>query len=107
MTEKRRSPRVRAVHLIAYGVRGEEKEYEALEVGRTLDVSETGVRVETMTRLDQGLDLEMDIAVGEELLRLHGRVVNSEAGDDAPFETGIELTEISDEDRARLVERPE
>jgi c-di-GMP-binding flagellar brake protein YcgR len=74
-----------------------------LEIGRTLDISEHGLRVETADALELGVDLELQIAAGERLIEARGRVVHCRPEADH-HETGIQLTEIEDGDREALLE---
>jgi hypothetical protein len=73
-----------------------------IEVGRTLDVSEAGLRVETTRELLAGQDLELQIAAGDRLISAKGRVVHLEPTGTFVL-TGIEWVDISAEDLAFLV----
>jgi len=77
------------------------REEESVTVGRTIDVSETGVRLETPGHLciDDGVRLE--IAVEETIVNASGRVVHAARVGDL-IEAGIEFTVISDPDRLAL-----
>lgn len=73
-----------------------------IEVGRTLDVSAAGLRVETTRALVTGQDLELQIAAGDRLISAKGRVVHLEPTGTFVL-TGIEWVEVSAEDLAFLV----
>ena len=100
--EKRASPRIRSLNLASYVPRkGEQQEY-IISIGRTLDVSEGGAKIETHRQLDRGLELELEIAVEDQIISARGEVLYSrELGDDL-FGTGISFTSIADEDRRLL-----
>jgi hypothetical protein len=70
-----------------------------VSIGRTLDVSEGGVKVETHRRMANGTGLEMDIAVEDRIITARGEVVHSEELKNGLFGTGIRFTTISDDDR--------
>lgn len=100
--EKRASPRIRSLNLTSYLTRkGEQQEY-IVSIGRTLDVSEGGVKIETHRRLDRGLQLELEIAVEDRIISAAGEVLYSRELSDGLFGTGIGFTVIAEEDRLLL-----
>ena len=100
--EKRSSRRIRSLNLTSYTPRkGEEQQY-IVSIGRTLDVSEGGVKVETHRRLANGTELEMDIAIEDRIITAKGEVVHTEELNSGLFGPGIQCTVISDEDRGSL-----
>ena len=100
--EKRSSRRIRSLNLTSYTPRkGEEQQY-IVSIGRTLDVSEGGVKVETHRRLADGTELEMDIAIEDRIITAKGEVVHTEELKNGLFGTGIRFSAISDEDRESL-----
>ena len=101
--EKRGSRRIRSLNLTSYTPkRGDEQEY-IVSIGRTIDVSDGGVKVETHRKLAEGTKLDMDIAIEEKIVTATGEVVHSEELENGLFGTGIRFTSISDEDREALV----
>ncbi len=100
--EKRASPRIRSLNLTSYiPKKGERQEY-IISIGRTLDVSEGGAKVETHRQLDKGTELELDIAVEDEIISAKGEVVYSEDLGDGLFGTGISFISIDEKDRRLL-----
>lgn len=103
--DRRRSPRVESIHLVTFEAEGAEGVgASAVEVGRTLDVSVTGLRVETPTHLAVGRELDLEIAVGERVVRATGRVMHVEEAAEGLWEVGVQFTEVSREDQRALVE---
>ncbi len=100
--EKRASRRIRSLNLTSYTPKKGDKQEYIVSIGRTLDVSEGGVKVETHRKLDNGTELEMDIAVEEKIITAKGEVVHTEELKSGLFGTGIRFTSISDEDRKIL-----
>lgn len=100
--EKRASRRIRSLNLTSYTPKKGDKQEYIVSIGRTLDVSEGGVKVETHRKLDNGTELEMDIAVEEKIITAKGEVVYTEELKNGLFGTGIRFTSISDEDRKIL-----
>jgi hypothetical protein len=73
-----------------------------VEVGRTLDVSEAGIRVETARQLQPAQELDIQIAAGDRLVTARGRVVYSEPTGSLAV-TGIAWVTIAPDDLDRLV----
>jgi c-di-GMP-binding flagellar brake protein YcgR len=100
--ERRTSRRIRALNLTSYTPKkGDSQEY-IVSIGRTLDVSEGGVKVETHRKLAKGTELEMDIAIEDKIITAKGEVVHTEELKNGLFGTGIRFTSISEEDRKSL-----
>ena len=71
-------------------------------MGRTIDVSETGVRLETPGHLCIDDKVRLEIAVEERVVNASGRIVHAARVGDL-IEAGIEFTAIADEDRLALI----
>lgn len=99
-SERRRSPRVRALYHIVITSEGMDEE-QRITVGRTLDVSETGVRVETPGPLCIDESVRLEIAIEETVVNASGRVIHASRQGDL-IEAGIEFTVIDDAERLAL-----
>ena len=100
--EKRASPRIRSLNLASYVPKKDEKQEYIISIGRTLDVSEGGAKIETHRKLDRGLQLELEIAVEDQIISAKGEVLYSTELADGLFGTGIRFTAIAEEDRRLL-----
>jgi len=100
--EKRASRRIRTLNLTSYTPKKADEQEYIVSIGRTLDVSEGGVKVETHRKLEDGAELEMDIAVEDKIITAKGEVVHTEDLGNGLFGTGIRFTSISEEDRDSL-----
>jgi len=100
--EKRTSRRIRALNLTSYTPKKGDRQEYIVSIGRTLDVSEGGVKVETHRKLANGTELEMDIAIEDKIITAKGEVVHTEELKNGLFGTGIRFTSISEEDRTSL-----
>jgi hypothetical protein len=100
--EKRVSRRIRSLNLASYTPRKADRQEYIVSIGRTLDVSEGGVKVETHRQLANGTELEMDIAIEDNIITAKGEVVYTEELKNGLFGTGIRFTAISEEDRRSL-----
>jgi hypothetical protein len=100
--EQRKSRRIRSLHLTSYVPRqGGEQKY-IVSIGRTLDVSQGGVKVEVHRELAEGTELDMDIAIEDRLLTAKGVVVYAKPLPNGLYGTGIRFTAISEDDLALL-----
>ena len=100
--EHRQSRRIRSLHLTSYvPKKGREQEY-IISIGRTLDVSKGGVRVEVHRELAKGTELDMDIAIEDRVITAKGEVVHVEPLSGGLYGTGIRFTAISEADLALL-----
>ena len=100
--EKRGSRRIRSLNLTSYTPKiGDQQEY-IVSIGRTIDVSQSGVKVETHRILAAGTKLDMDIAIEDKIVTATGEVVHTEELENGLFGTGIRFTKISDQDREAL-----
>ena len=111
---RRRAPRVRSINLVAYVGKRRERQTTPIALGKTLDLSPLGVRIEVNTELKEGDLLDLEIGAGERLVRAEARVVHvpsPETGEDlffelvdgGFFEIGAEFTNLADRDRAVLL----
>ena len=101
--EKGGSRRIRSLNLTSYTPKKGDRQEYIVSIGRTLDVSEGGVKVETHRKMADGTELDMDIAIEDKIVTARGKVVHTEALENGLFGTGISFTSISDEDREALV----
>ncbi|UCG21043.1 MAG: PilZ domain-containing protein [Deltaproteobacteria bacterium] len=100
--EKRASPRIRSLNLASYVPKKDEQQEYIISIGRTLDVSEGGAKIETHRKLDRGLQLELEIAVEDQIISARGEVLYSTELADGLFGTGIRFTAIAKEDQRLL-----
>ncbi len=67
-------------------------------MGRTLNLSETGILLETSIQMTPGQHVDMEIALKNDLIDARGTVAHSKAADDDNYHTGIEFTHVSNAD---------
>ena len=72
-------------------------------MGRTIDLSRSGVRFKVSTGLEEGDLLELEIGAGEKLIQAEARVVHIELAEGGLLEIGAEFTSLSRQDRAVLL----
>jgi hypothetical protein len=100
--EKRGSPRIRSLNLTSYVPKKDEQQEYIISIGRTLDVSEGGAKIETHRKLDRGVQLELQIAVEDRIISARGEVLYSRDLGRGLFGTGIRFTSIDEEDKRLL-----
>ena len=79
MTEKRNFIRHDAVHLIDYLVVDQVGHPGTHSMGRTLDVSSNGLKLETTHPLHPGEKLQLTVGLANDLIDLTGTVVHSKS----------------------------
>lgn len=102
-SERRRQPRYDSLNL-SYVLVDEAGSFIEQGVGRTLNVSESGLCLETNIETNTRQSLLLTIALEDELIELKGKIIYCKAGSGAMFETGVAFTEISEKDAGTLQE---
>ena len=91
--ERRRCPRIHALNLISYSCLDETENIVAQGMGRTLNVSEYGILLETYVSIDPKYSIALSIGLGNELINIKGQIIYSKPGKNDKFEAGIEFLE--------------
>ena len=66
-------------------------------IGRTLNVSETGILLETHFPIESDQNVELTLGFEEDLVNLKGKVIHLLNGETGKFEMGIQFTDIDEE----------
>lgn len=99
--EKRKFIRLDSLHLLDYLIidsNGNECDYS---MGRTLDVSINGIKMETLQEIPMGSTLVITIGIEENLVDISGRPVYSSENDNR-YITGIEFQKVNAQNRTVL-----
>jgi c-di-GMP-binding flagellar brake protein YcgR len=95
--EKRKHFRIDSSNLLNY-INFDEKEEESSQgMGRTLNVSESGILLETHNVIDIGNIVSLTIGFEEDMVDIKGRAIYSNKNDQEMFESGIEFFDIDDD----------
>jgi hypothetical protein len=62
-------------------------------IGRTLNVSESGILLETHFPIDPNQQLALTLALGDDLLEIKGKVIYSRKADNGKYQNGIQFTD--------------
>jgi len=99
--EKRRSLRINSLNLSNIGI-NEDNEIVRQAIGRTLNVSESGILLETHFPIESKQIVSLALALEDDLLNITGEVVYSRPGNGEKFETGIKFIDLDDHTRQIL-----
>lgn len=92
-----RPSRIAAQHPVLFRRRAAQGAMTAPEIGRMLDVSETGFLLQSARPLELGAEVELEIATAGQLLFARGVLVRTQPADDGGFELGLRWTGIPNE----------
>lgn len=102
--ERRRAPRVKVLSLVSVDQRDESGTLTALTVGRTLDLSRLGMRLEMSHPLPLRSRVRLTVALAERIITVHGQVRYVNESDQLTCSMGIEFVELSAEEGEALEE---
>ena len=95
--EKRGYPRIKKLYLISYINKVEGHQVSPVSMGRTLDISQTGVRVEVYQHIKVDSTMEMEIGLREFNFSVQGKVVRLQEVGEKVYIIGIQFDEIQPE----------
>jgi hypothetical protein len=104
INEKRRCPRIHALNLISYSCLDETEKIVAQGMGRTLNISEDGILLETYVSIDPKYSIALSIGLENELINIKGQIIFSKPGNNDKFEAGIEFLE-TDESTLEILQK--
>lgn len=100
--EKRKHPRTGSHNLVSYVCRDQENRVTREGMGRTLNVSEGGILLETREPLDPFCTVSLTVALEDELMDIKGRVAFTKKRTGGRNEAGIQFLG-SEEKKIRLL----
>ncbi len=92
MTEKRQNSRIDSLNLSYICLDENDVKFQQ-GMGRTLNVSETGILLETNFPIRPEYKVLLTIGLEDDLIDMQGRVIHCKGGKDGKFETGIQFLE--------------
>lgn len=99
MTEKRKFIRHDAIHLLDYLVLDKGTEDSGTySMGRTLDVSNNGLKLETVQPFPQGAKIKITVGLADELVDLSGTIIYCRATKDR-YISGITFERIANDNK--------
>jgi len=101
--DQRKHDRIDSLNLINYIVLDENEEGITQGMGRTLNVSESGILLETHISIDIKSVMLLTVGLKNELVDIKGEVAHSRPGKEGKFEAGIRFLEMDDESNKVLL----
>ena len=101
--DKRRHIRVKSTNLLNFVCRGENGEPYHQGMGRTLNVSEDGILLETYKPLDPQTSISITIGIEDELVDIEGEVVFLKESAKDIYVAGIRFSQINDKEQMILL----
>jgi hypothetical protein len=92
--EHRKHHRFDSLNLLHYLCLDRENQSVGQGMGRTLNVSESGIRLETHVPLDTDLVVSLTIGLEDDTVSIRGNVVHVEPKAEGCFEAGIQFFDI-------------
>jgi hypothetical protein len=100
--DKRRYHRFDSTNLLNYVCLNEASEPFTQGMGRTLNVSELGILLETHTPIDPKTLVSLAIGIGEDLVEITGEVVYLKKSGKDLYEAGINFSAFNETERKIL-----
>ncbi len=97
-SRSRKTPRVLSLNLVSVTEMNEEGVPTLDTMGRTLDISDGGIKLETTAPISISSEVELSIAFGEEIIRPRGRVVHLEEAEEGWYTIGLVFLDLSPEE---------
>jgi len=94
--EKRKHSRIDSVNLLNYVHYDESGEETDQGMGRTLNISESGILLETHNRIDIMHVVSLTIGFKEDVIEIKGKTIYAKDSATGMFESGIEFFEMND-----------
>ena len=99
----RRYPRMNAEYVVAYRRQLPDGGLSAPQLSRTRTLGLGGLMFETDNPLERGETLQVEIVLGDYTVKAAGIVVYVDRQGDNPWQNGVQFSEISEDDRDRLL----
>jgi PilZ domain-containing protein len=94
--EHRATPRINKLSFISF-VKTEDNEQKCpISLGRTLNISTTGLGIEIFQEIAVGSTMEMEISLGSEIVPVKGKVVRSSSQESGGYYLGIEFDKVQE-----------
>lgn len=102
MNEKRKHSRVDSIYLLNYVNLDENDKAMMQGMGRTINVSESGIMLETHVAFSQNDAVDIVVGLKEDMVTIRGQVVFTRKTDTGRYQSGIQFSAIEDASLATL-----
>jgi len=96
--EKRRHPRIDSLNLVSFVCLDEENREVQQGMGRTLNVSESGILLETYAPIELQHIVSLQIGLEDDYVDIKGKAVHFSPCEGGKFESGIQFLETNEEE---------
>ena len=96
--EKRQRTRIDTLNLLSFIVHDRAGTQHFERMGRTLNVSETGILLESDIPIDAHLGVDVKIGFDEKLVDIEGTIIHVSVNARKRYEIGIKFSKINDRD---------
>jgi c-di-GMP-binding flagellar brake protein YcgR len=100
--EKRKHSRIDSLNLLNYVYSDESGDGSTQGMGRTLNVSESGILLETHTPIDVNNVISLTIGFEEDVVEIKGRIIYTKENENKMSESGIEFFDIDENAKETL-----
>jgi c-di-GMP-binding flagellar brake protein YcgR len=94
--EKRKHSRIDSLNLLNYVYSDESGDGSTQGMGRTLNVSESGILLETHTPIHINNIISLTIGLEEDVVEIKGKIVYTKENENKMSESGIEFFDVDD-----------
>lgn len=95
-TEQRTTPRINKLSFITFVKTDGDEQKCPISLGRTLNISTTGLGIEVFQQIEVDSDMEMEISLGGEVIPVNGKVVRSSELENGSYYLGIQFDQIQE-----------
>ena len=100
--EARGAKRFESENLLSYQVLNEQEQVVSQGVAKTLDISKTGVSIETYFPIEVGKCIALTMGIGADVVKATGTVKNNKSLGQKTYQIGIEFDFLSEEDLKKI-----
>ncbi len=100
--EGRGSARIDSENLLAFRLFDADGRVFHEGMVKTLDISRTGVSIQSSVPMEKGLRIEITIGIGDDVVKARGIVRNQHQLDDNTYQVGIEFEFLSEDDLNKM-----
>lgn len=96
MDERRKHDRVESIYLLNYVHLGKNNKILMQGMGRTLNVSETGIMLETHVPFSQDDDMDVVVGLKNDMVTIRGKIIFSKTIKKGKHQAGIQFSAIDE-----------
>lgn len=100
--EGRAAPRLESENLLAFRILDKDDKIIQEGMVKTLDISRTGIAIESKQPMEIGAKIILTIGMGDEIVRTSGTIQNQKQIADQIYHIGIEFDFLTDEDLNKI-----